>query len=588
MASYKDDPEYLNKVGGLAGPRAIKQFENEYTRRQTEYATNPIPMWQYMSPEQRAVAAGSGYGGSGYGGNTPPAAAIPAADYSAFRMTPEEQGRRAAGPAAAKARAEDQAATTRANAYTPAERQMLAISPNPYGTNEPYFDNAGIKRAGYDRMQMNTYDPKVAQGLPGMNPATGIGGSGVSAALRAAAARGDWDAVGRYYASQGQTFGGRMYGDNQDADLYNRAFGSGIRSTKGRERAADFLAKTMEIQAQRDVAAGQQQTLRDVEASRAKTQQDIYGRRGIQEGLYKQAAIMQRDNAARARSVETAMALLADPAKRAGLKPEQLSSYEAFVNENMPWYKSYGSGQQTAAMFGGIDDEFIDGNADGGLIEGYAQGGQVQPVLNPMGNMGMPSSMADLDPAIRQYAQYVSTASQYGLQPVAFPKFIDLLGAARTKLATLPTQGGAVGFAEGGMVDWLKSFLPGVGPLGTPAPAAPPVQTDQQRLGQGAAILGNGMAGQAAQALQGRRSALEEALQAAQGARGGYAMGGAIPVAGQQVLGPGGPKSDSIPAVIDGSRPAALSTGEFVMPTEAVQFFGTDKLNKMVQKARGQ
>jgi hypothetical protein len=221
------------------------------------------------------------------------------------------------------------------------------------------------------------------------------------------------------------------------------------------------------------------------------------------------------------------------------------------------------------------------GKANGGLVEGYAKGGQVQPVLNPMGNMGMPSSMADLDPVIRQYAQYVSTASQYGLQPVAFPKFIDLLGAARTQLSSLPTQAGTVGMADGGMVDWLKGLV------GYPQQAPNPTpQTTQQRFGQGAAMLGQGMVGQAGQALQGRNAALEDALREAQSAQG-YAGGGAIPVAGQQVMGAGGPKSDSIPAVIDGSRPAALSSGEFVMPVEVVRFFGTDKLNKMIQQARG-
>lgn len=66
----------------------------------------------------------------------------------------------------------------------------------------------------------------------------------------------------------------------------------------------------------------------------------------------------------------------------------------------------------------------------------------------------------------------------------------------------------------------------------------------------------------------------------------GYAAGGAIEVEGQQVLGPGTGKSDSIPAIIDGKRPAALSTGEFVMPVEAVQHFGLDRLTKMVAAAR--
>jgi hypothetical protein len=66
----------------------------------------------------------------------------------------------------------------------------------------------------------------------------------------------------------------------------------------------------------------------------------------------------------------------------------------------------------------------------------------------------------------------------------------------------------------------------------------------------------------------------------------GYAEGGAIAVGGRQVLGPGDGKSDSIPAVIDGKRPAALSTGEFVFPVEAVRHFGMDRLNKMVEAAR--
>jgi hypothetical protein len=66
----------------------------------------------------------------------------------------------------------------------------------------------------------------------------------------------------------------------------------------------------------------------------------------------------------------------------------------------------------------------------------------------------------------------------------------------------------------------------------------------------------------------------------------GYAEGGAVDVDGKLVLGPGTGKSDSIPAVIDGERPAALSTGEFVMPIEAVKFFGLQRLNKMVEAAR--
>lgn len=65
-----------------------------------------------------------------------------------------------------------------------------------------------------------------------------------------------------------------------------------------------------------------------------------------------------------------------------------------------------------------------------------------------------------------------------------------------------------------------------------------------------------------------------------------FAEGGPIDVSGRQVLGEGTGKSDSLPAVIDGKHPAALSTEEFVMPVEAVRHFGLAKLNKMVEQAR--
>lgn len=43
---------------------------------------------------------------------------------------------------------------------------------------------------------------------------------------------------------------------------------------------------------------------------------------------------------------------------------------------------------------------------------------------------------------------------------------------------------------------------------------------------------------------------------------------------GRQVFGPGGPTDDGIPALIDGQQPAALSSGEFVMPVAAVEGAG--------------
>jgi len=80
----------------------------------------------------------------------------------------------------------------------------------------------------------------------------------------------------------------------------------------------------------------------------------------------------------------------------------------------------------------------------------------------------------------------------------------------------------------------------------------------------------------------------------------GLAFGGAVPaqdvpggravaqaVAGRQVFGQsdGSGRDDALPAVIDGERPAALTSGEFVWPVHAVKYFGMAKLNKMLAEA---
>ena len=85
------------------------------------------------------------------------------------------------------------------------------------------------------------------------------------------------------------------------------------------------------------------------------------------------------------------------------------------------------------------------------------------------------------------------------------------------------------------------------------------------------------------------------------GAGGGYAQGGMVrpgpaiptgrapagapppvPVAGRQVAGPGTGTSDSVPAVVDGRAPAALSNGEFVIPAEVVRRKGTEFFEKLI------
>jgi hypothetical protein len=66
----------------------------------------------------------------------------------------------------------------------------------------------------------------------------------------------------------------------------------------------------------------------------------------------------------------------------------------------------------------------------------------------------------------------------------------------------------------------------------------------------------------------------------------GFADGGEVDVGGALLDGPGTGKSDSIPAMIDGETPAALSKGEFVIPKKVVDYYGTKFLDAMVEKAR--
>ena len=61
-----------------------------------------------------------------------------------------------------------------------------------------------------------------------------------------------------------------------------------------------------------------------------------------------------------------------------------------------------------------------------------------------------------------------------------------------------------------------------------------------------------------------------------------------IPVAGRQIAGPGTGTSDSVPAVIDGQRPAGLSNGEFVIPAEVVRRKGTEFFEKLIASVEPQ
>ena len=140
-------------------------------------------------------------------------------------------------------------------------------------------------------------------------------------------------------------------------------------------------------------------------------------------------------------------------------------------------------------------------------------------------------------------------------------------------------------YADGGQVETPEQLMARINakygvsgsqaPVPAPAPQPRPQQQQQpQPQGRGLSI------GNVVGSIQERGRQLREVA--------GYAEGGPIDVSGHQVRGPGDGKSDSLPVWIDGERPGALSTGEFVMPVEAVRHFGLAKLNKMVEQSRKQ
>lgn len=182
------------------------------------------------------------------------------------------------------------------------------------------------------------------------------------------------------------------------------------------------------------------------------------------------------------------------------------------------------------------------------------------------------------------HAQFMKEIDALGkiAQNTGDPAVMAMLQERLARLNAARRKSETAGYAEGGKVDPEELMRQMSAKYGAPTASQPapqpiqqprPVQQPQQPAPQGglmdrmrAAATGN----------------LEQRMRAA----GAYAEGGPVGVGGRQVLGEGDGKSDSLPAVIDGEHPAALSTGEFVMPVEAVQHFGLAKLNKMVEQAR--
>ena len=148
----------------------------------------------------------------------------------------------------------------------------------------------------------------------------------------------------------------------------------------------------------------------------------------------------------------------------------------------------------------------------------------------------------------------------------------------------VPDYDSAIGYAQGGMVR-------GAGYGQTPQAAAVlPEVNEYREYAMGAQAMG--LPAVPFEKFLTMRTGAKQVAQAqpSQGAMA-FANGGSVPdprdVSGKMVMDadPNAP-TDSIPAMVDESMPAKLDSGEFVIPKDVVQFFGTDKLNKMIAQAR--
>ena len=232
--------------------------------------------------------------------------------------------------------------------------------------------------------------------------------------------------------------------------------------------------------------------------------------------------------------------------------------------------------------------------------EGRAQGqqaprvdGQVLRALLDSDPEQAKTYYADTENQRRAYgvaAQALAAAQQDGLNQaeiMADPRlreaYITVYGAPRFMNGGLvPDYDSAMGYAQGGMVR-------GAGYGQTPQAAAVLPEVNEYRdYAMGAKSLG--LPAVPFEQFLTLRQGAKQIASAPQGAMA-FANGGEVPdprdVSGRMVMdtNPNAP-TDSIPALVDESMPAKLDSGEFVIPQDVVQFFGTDKLNKMIAQAR--
>lgn len=209
----------------------------------------------------------------------------------------------------------------------------------------------------------------------------------------------------------------------------------------------------------------------------------------------------------------------------------------------------------------------VQGHAKGGIVRGFAAGGDVPGNgMMPSGGAlqpGVAATAASVHPAIAQYGQYLTAAAQARVPPVPFSQYINLLASTHSAMQGQPTQfpgGMSSGIAPNGMA--------GGGPV--MAGAAGDYDYPGGMWRGGGVGVGGGNAGDGSTGVYGQPYAMAD--------------GGNVSALQRPLHGPGTGTSDSIPAVIDGSKPAALSKGEFVIPAHVVHRLGVKFFEDLLEK----
>jgi hypothetical protein len=169
--------------------------------------------------------------------------------------------------------------------------------------------------------------------------------------------------------------------------------------------------------------------------------------------------------------------------------------------------------------------------------------------------------------------------------------------AARMEQIEAEKAAQAQGYAYGGQLPPAQAGLGGLPPQGMPPQGAMPPQGPPQQGGDEQAKMQLIMATEAAVKGEVPPEQAQAIIKAFVAAFGQEALQMLVQKVSQEmqqggqqgrtVQGPGTGTSDSVPAVIDGQEPVALSSGEYIVPEETVKKVGKPNLDALVQQTTG-